>query len=55
MNLDYPERGPLFAYTMEAAIKRTVHEYEVTATQISDELNLHALSLFTGSGANKED
>jgi len=28
MNLDHPGRGPLFPYAMEAAVARTVIEYD---------------------------
>ena len=35
MNLDHPNRGPLFPYAIEAAIQRTVFEYE----QITDKFD----------------
>ena len=38
MNLDSPEQGFKFDYAMQAAIKRTVIEYEKTATGFSDEM-----------------
>ena len=47
MNLDYPERGPLFPYTIEAAVKRTKHEFELLAARIRDELGENALIGFT--------
>jgi hypothetical protein len=44
MNLDHPGRGPLFPYAFEAAVKRTVYEYE----QIAEKLDESELTLFTG-------
>ena len=38
MNLDSPEQGFKFDYAMQAAIKRTVIEYEKTTVGFSDEL-----------------
>ena len=38
MNLDSPEQGFKFDYAMQAAIKRTVIEYEKTTTGFSDEM-----------------
>ncbi len=38
MNLDTPEQGFKFDYAMQAAIKRTVIEYEKTTLGFSDEL-----------------
>ncbi len=38
MNLDSPEQGFKFHYAMQAAIKRTVIEYEKTTTGVSEEL-----------------
>lgn len=37
MNLDEPERGPLFDYALEAAVKRTRLEYEQTIGGLSVE------------------
>jgi hypothetical protein len=48
MNLDYPERGPLFPYTFEAAVKRTQYEFELLTARIQDELGENALKRFTG-------
>lgn len=44
MNLDEPERGPLFAYAVEAAVKRTRLEYE----QIIGDLSPGEARLFAG-------
>lgn len=44
MNLDWPERGPKFAYAFAAAVKRTAHEYEQTAQALPPDL----LPLFHG-------
>ena len=38
MNLDSPEQGFKFDYAMQAAIKRTVIEYEKTTIEFSDEM-----------------
>jgi hypothetical protein len=38
MNLDTPEQGIKFDYAMQAAIKRTVIEYEKTTLGLSDEM-----------------
>ena len=38
MNLDSPEQGFKFDYTMQAAIKRTVIEYEKTTSDFSNEM-----------------
>lgn len=38
MNLDAPERGPLFPYAVAAAVKRTRYEYEHTVGGFSTEL-----------------
>jgi len=38
MNLDSPEQGFKFDYAMQAAIKRTVIEFEKTTTGFSDEM-----------------
>jgi len=40
MNLDEPERGALFPYAVEAAVKRTRFEYEQTVRGLSPELVL---------------
>ena len=44
MNLDKPERGPLFAYALTAAAKRTEFEYRQTVRGLSPE----ALAIFHG-------
>lgn len=44
MNLDGPERGPLFQYAVAVAIKRTRYEYEQTVRGLPPEL----LLLFCG-------
>ncbi|MBN1669100.1 MAG: hypothetical protein JW862_18545 [Anaerolineales bacterium] len=46
MNLDYPERGWLFPYVIEAAVQRTVHEYRQLASRIQWELASAALARF---------
>ncbi|KAF0108367.1 MAG: hypothetical protein FD146_941 [Anaerolineaceae bacterium] len=46
MNLDWPERGPKFAYAYAAAVKRTAHEFDLTAQSLPPEL----LSRFMGRG-----
>ena len=38
MNLDSKERGPMFEYAFQAAVKRTRVEYDLTARAISGEL-----------------
>jgi hypothetical protein len=38
MNLDSPEQGFKFGYAMQAAMKRTVIEYEKTTSDFSDEM-----------------
>ena len=38
MNLDSPEQGFQFDYALQAAIKRTVIEYEKTTLEFSDEM-----------------
>ena len=43
MNLDHPNRGTLFPYAIEAAVQRTVFEYE----RIVDGLNATDLARFT--------
>ena len=37
MNLDHPGRGPLFPYAIEAAIKRTIYEYEQIVGRLTPE------------------
>lgn len=37
MNLDSAERGPLFAYAFQAAVKRTRHEYELLKSAFSSD------------------
>ena len=39
MNLDSAERGPLFEYALQAAIKRTRYEFEVTTRNFSPSLS----------------
>jgi hypothetical protein len=48
MNLDSEERGQLFEYAFQAAVKRTRTEYELTARAISDDL-LRAFQDIPGS------
>jgi len=43
MNLDSPKQGPLFPYAFDAALKRTIFEYE----QIARELDGDSLAFFT--------
>ncbi len=38
MNLDSPASGPLFEYAFEAAVKRTVYEFEQVKVQLTDDL-----------------
>jgi hypothetical protein len=38
MNLDSAERGPMFEYAFQAAIKRTRHEYDLTARDLPGDL-----------------
>ncbi|RME07441.1 MAG: hypothetical protein D6803_03985 [Anaerolineae bacterium] len=40
MNLDYPARGPLFPYALEAAVKRTRHELHRTLELLPAEQHL---------------
>jgi hypothetical protein len=49
MNLDGPDRGPLFPYAISAAQKRTIHEFEKMSTIIKDELGPDALARFSDS------
>lgn len=50
MNLDSPERGPLFGYAVEAAAKRTVLEYE----RLLEGLPAAQARLFEGLGQSSE-
>jgi len=47
MNLDYPERGPLFPYAIEAARQRTIYEYDLLAEHIKQEIGADAWARFT--------
>ncbi len=38
MNLDSPKQGPLFEYARAAAIKRTVHEFEILEKMLPPEM-----------------
>jgi hypothetical protein len=46
MNLDHPVRGPLFPFAVEAAIQRTIHEFEIISSLIQQKLGAHLLTLF---------
>jgi hypothetical protein len=46
MNLDDPRTGPLFPYSVEAAVKRTVIEYERTLALIGEEQGEAAMGAF---------
>ena len=46
MNLDHPGRGALFPYVFEAAVQRTVHEFETISSIIQQKLGDRFLSLF---------
>jgi hypothetical protein len=46
MNLDYPERGLLFPYVIEAAVNRTRHEFSQITQQIQASLSPDALTNF---------
>lgn len=48
MNLDTPETGPLFPFAIEAAIKRTVVEFERTLAEIGETRGEAAMQAFTG-------
>ena len=48
MNLDTPERGELFAYAMEAAIKRTQQDYLLAREAILTEGGQRGLDIFHG-------
>jgi len=47
MNLDHPERGPLFTFAVEAAVKRTIHEFETISYRIKEELGESIRDRFT--------
>ncbi len=47
MNLDYPERGHLFPYVIEAAVKRTIYEFDQMTAHILKTEDKIALSKFT--------
>lgn len=47
MNLDYPERGPLFPYAIEAARQRTIYEFDLLAERIQHELGAQTWARFT--------
>lgn len=47
MNLDGPDRGPLFPCAVSAAQKRTQHEFQELSTIIQDELGPDSVSCFT--------
>jgi hypothetical protein len=47
MNLDHPERGQLFPYAVEAAIQRTIHEFELISSRIKVEIGENNLQRFT--------
>jgi hypothetical protein len=46
MNLDYPDRGPLFSYAMEAACQRTIYEYDLLSQSITRTLGQTAWQRF---------
>jgi len=46
MNLDNPKTGRLFPYAMEAAVQRTVAEYERTLAAIGEERGEEAVQAF---------
>ncbi len=46
MNLDYPERGPLFPYAIQAARQRTVFEFEMLESKITQSLGEEAWKNF---------
>lgn len=48
MNLDTPERSPLFEFAYSAAMKRTIHEYKLIVQQIGQEISPNAISIFRG-------
>ena len=46
MNLDGPKTGLLFPYSLEAAVQRTVAEYERTLAVMGDERGEAAVQAF---------
>jgi len=48
MNLDNPSTGPLFPYSIEAAVQRTVAEYERTLALIGEEHGEEGVRAFQG-------
>ncbi len=46
MNLDNPKTGPLFPYSLEAAVQRTVAEYERTLAVMGEERGEAAVQAF---------
>lgn len=48
MNLDTPETGPLFPFAIEAAVKRTVVEFERTLAEIGEARGEGAMRAFMG-------
>jgi hypothetical protein len=46
MNLDHPRTGPLFPYAIEAAVQRTVFEFERTLAAIGEERGEAAVRAF---------
>lgn len=53
MNLDYPERGAMFPYALEAARQRMVYEYNLLAEQVTQDVGAAAWSRFTNSSVEK--
>lgn len=51
MNLDKPETGPLFPFAIEAAVKRTVVEFERTLAEIGEAHGEAAMQAFLGKQA----
>lgn len=51
MNLDFPETGPLFAYSIEAAVQRTAAEFDRTLAAIGEELGAAAARSFLDRAA----
>ena len=47
MNLDHPERGPLFPHAVEAAVQRTIHEFDLITSHIQKNLGGTAVQRFT--------
>jgi hypothetical protein len=54
MNLDNPESGPLFPYAIEAALQRTVFEFERTLAQIGEEQGEAAMWRFVDLAAGEQ-